>query len=129
MLSALGRLYTQMGDYDAAIELFQKARSMAGDYSRILGALGQTYALAGKTEKARELLGLLENMGQRQYIANTTFALIHLGLGEMDAAIERVEAAIDQWEFSVNWLKVHPAWERLRPHPRFPALLRRIRLA
>jgi TolB-like protein/Tfp pilus assembly protein PilF len=125
---SLGRMYTQMGRYSEAIEMFQKARSMAGDYPRILGALGQTFGLAGQPDKARELLAHLEIMSKSELVGGTTFALIHLGLGEREAALQRLEAAVEEREISVVWLKSHPAWDALRSEPRLEALLERIGL-
>jgi TolB-like protein/tetratricopeptide (TPR) repeat protein len=127
--SALGRLSTQMGDYRQAVQMLEKARSIAGDVPNILGALGQTFALAGQPERALELLTVLENISKTEQVASAPIALIHLGLGDRDCAVQRLEHAAEAHELSVMGLKVHPAWDPLRSEPRFQAILRRIRLA
>jgi TolB-like protein/Tfp pilus assembly protein PilF len=126
--SALGRVYTQMGKFTEACEMFHKARALAGDLPKILGAQGQMYGLAGRPDEARQLLRTLESICKTQYVGPTTFALIHLGLGEREAALEQLENAVDQREQSVTWLKVHPAWDALRPEPRFQVILERLGL-
>ncbi|MBV9084144.1 MAG: tetratricopeptide repeat protein [Acidobacteriaceae bacterium] len=126
--SALGRLYAQMSEYDLAIEMFQKARAMAGDFPKILGALGQTLGLAGRTHEARGVLRFLDRVSQTQYVGGTSFALVHLGLGEHDEALSRLERSVEQRELAIVWLKVHPAWDALRSEPRFNSILQRVGL-
>ncbi len=127
--SSLGRVYTQMGRYAEAIEMYQKARALVGDFPKILGALGQTLGLAGQVKEARELLDTLEIRSRAEHVGCITFSLIHLGLGERDAALMRLETAVAQREISVGWLKVHPAWNDLRSEPRFHALLKQLHFA
>jgi serine/threonine-protein kinase len=127
--SGLGRLYTEMGEYRKAIEMLERARSLAGDFPKTLGALGQALGLAGKTEQAREVLALLERKSQTQYVGHTTIALVHLGLGEREAALDHVERAVEERELSTMWLKAHPVWATLRPESRLQRLLVRMGLA
>jgi serine/threonine-protein kinase len=51
--TAMGRAYTQKGDYAEAVAMLQKGRSMAGDLPNILGALGQTYATGRPARRRR----------------------------------------------------------------------------
>ncbi len=126
--SSLGRLYTQTREYEKAIEMYEMARSIAGDFPKILGALGQTLGLAGHRDQAQALLQSLHALSERQYVGNSTFALIHLGLGEFDLALGRLQLAVDAHELSVTGLKIHPAWDALHPDPRFQLLLKQVGL-
>ena len=54
---------------------------------------------------------------------------IHLGLGDDEAVFGRLERCVGEREVLVPWLKVMPAFERVRPDPRFQAVLARIGLA
>ena len=54
---------------------------------------------------------------------------IHLGLGGDEAVFGRLERCVGEREVLVPWLKVMPAFERVRPDPRFQAVLARIGLA
>jgi tetratricopeptide (TPR) repeat protein len=51
--TGMGRAYAQKGLYEEAITMLQKGRSLSGDIPNILGALGQTYALANRPADAR----------------------------------------------------------------------------
>ncbi len=126
--SSLGRLYTRTGDYKKALEMYRKARSIAGDFPKILGAYGQTLGLAGETADARAVLDSLNVMSQTRYVGKATFALIHLGLGEEDIALDRLDQMVEAHELSCAGLKIHPAWDALRTHPRFQVLLKQIGL-
>lgn len=126
--SSLGRLHTQTGEYKKAVEMYEMARSIAGDFPKILGALGQTLALAGRQDEARALLELLQTTSETQYVGHATFALIHLGLGEVDAALQRLEHTVQAHELSATGLNIHPAWDAIRADPRFQALIKRVGL-
>jgi len=127
--TAMGRAYTQMGMYEEAITMLQKGRSLSGEIPNILGALGQTYALASRPADARRLLEELSELTKRRHVASSCFALIHLGLGEKERALEWLENGCQNREGPMVALRVHPAYDDLRGEPRFQTLLRRIGLA
>jgi serine/threonine-protein kinase len=124
--TSMGRVYIQKGMYDEAIALLQKGRSLAGEVPTILGALGQALALSGKRSEARQLLHQLQELSQHRYVACSSFALIHTGLGEKERALEILEAGCEQRQSVLVALNVHPAYDDLRGEPRFNAILKRI---
>jgi tetratricopeptide (TPR) repeat protein len=127
--SGVGRVYCQMGRYDDAIEMLEKARKHCGDLPNILGALGQSYGLAGNVDKARSLLDELDAMSRRRHTQSTCFALIHLGLGNRECALQWLERGCGQRDISVSGLGVHPAYDPLRSEPRFTAMVEKIGLS
>ena len=126
--TAMGRAYTQKGMYEEAITMLQKGRSLSGDIPNILGALGQTYALASRPAEARRLFQELSELAKRRHVPSSCFALIHLGLGEKERALEWLEGGCQRRELPMVALKVHPAYDDLRGEPRFQALLGKIGL-
>src|SRR4029077_10956734 len=82
--SGLGRVFSLMGHYDDAISMLEKAHSMAGDLPSIVGALGQVLALSGRKDAARECLRKLDRMSRARHVQSAAFAILHLGLGEID---------------------------------------------
>ncbi len=121
-----GRTLTQMGRYEEAIAMFEKGRSMAGEVPSILGALGQSYALAGRHAEARRLLDELSALARERYVPSTPFALVHAGLGEREEAIAWLEVGADRHDLPLTVINTHPAYDSLRDHPRFTALVDRI---
>jgi serine/threonine-protein kinase len=126
--ASIGRALIQKGDYDGAIAMLEKARSLAGDIPNVLGALGQAWALAGDKARARTLLADLKKGAETRYITSSCFAIIHMGLGETDLALQALEAGCERRELPLINLGIHPVYECLRQEPRFVALLRQMRL-
>jgi TolB-like protein/Flp pilus assembly protein TadD len=127
--NAIGRVYCQMGRYDEAIEMLETGRRLCGDAANILGALGQSYGLAGHEDKAKSILNELDAMSRRRHTQATCFALVHLGLGNKECALQWLERGYGQRDISMAGLGVHPAYDRLRSEPRFKALLEKIGLS
>jgi serine/threonine protein kinase/tetratricopeptide (TPR) repeat protein len=126
--ASLGRAYSLMGRYDDAVAMFEKARQSMGDVPSILAALGQTHAMAGRADSARAMLGRLHEIAAVRYVQSTGFALVHAGLGELDTAIDWIERSVERRDLSLPLLNVHPAYDALRGHPRFSAILKLLRL-
>lgn len=124
--TSMGRAYLQKGMYAQAIECFEKGLSLAGQVPSIVGALGQACALSGDIVRANEALWWLRGITSLRPVPSTCFALIHLGLGEMETALTYLERAVQRRESSVIGMKVHPAYDRLRGEPRFQVLLERV---
>jgi serine/threonine-protein kinase len=124
--TSMGRVYTQKGSYEKAIQLLDKGRSLAPDVPNILGALGQTYALAGERNEARRLLSELEALAKRRYVPSTCFALVYAGLGEKSTALGWLETAAKYRELPLVSMYMHPAYDSLRNEPRFAALVKKI---
>jgi len=126
--TSMGRAYLQKGMYKKAIEMLQKGRALVGDSPSILGALGQAQGLSGNLSEARQLLLRLQEIAAVRPVPSTCFALVHLGLGEKDAALTWLERGVNRHQSTVVALKVHPAYDDLRNEPRFLALRRQLGL-
>jgi hypothetical protein len=55
--------------------------------------------------------------------------MVLTGLGEEDAALDALEAGLEQRHWLMGTLAVEPMWDPLRDRPRFRAILDRIGLA
>ena len=121
--TSLGRVYAQQGKFLDAIRMLEKGRALAGDIPNILGAMGQVYALGGEAERARELLAQLSRRQETSWVPSSVFAIVHIGLGENDRALEWLERGCRQHELPMTSLKVHPVYDGLRQTPRFQTIL------
>ena len=90
-----------------------------------LGTAGWALAKAGKPDEARELLTQLQR-GGRRWTDPANVAMLHTGLGDREAAFERLEEAWNKRSPTMVFLKVHPLFDDLRDDPRFQDLLRRM---
>ena len=64
----------------------------------------------------------------RSYVASYDWAVLHAGLEQNDAALQRLQQAVDERQPRVIWLKLDPAFEGLRGEKRFQDLIRRLEL-
>ncbi len=94
-----------------------------------LGVLGMCYGLAGRTSEARQLLEELIARRGSAYVPATALAFIHDGLGELDKSLEWIAKGIEERDpIMVTAFKSSPAYDRLRSHPAYQALLRKMHL-
>lgn len=124
--SGIGRVLSLMGRYDEAIPYFEKALERAGEVPNIVSALGQTLALAGRREEALRCLANLHEMARSKYIPCTSFAILHMGLNELDQAVAWLEKSCELRELSLPTVKMHPVYDPLRGEPRFQNVLRKL---
>lgn len=152
----LGRRYYFARDYDKAIEEYQKVLELFPDswyaHSELALALSQKglyneaieeflktdfdptyywlfgyiYGVAGKREKALELLNYYLEQIQKGFMWPTTIAFIYIGLGDEERAFEWLEKSYEQRGPWLIHLKVDPMFDSLRSDPRFQDLLERM---
>jgi serine/threonine-protein kinase len=89
---------------------------------------GHTLAVSGNRHQARAILEELKVRAAQTYVPPSNLALVHLGLGEHDEAIDRLEEALEARDLLLTFLAVEPRWADLDGNPRFTALLGRIGL-
>ncbi len=121
----LGRSYALKGLYTEALEVFETAARLSGN-RQAGAALAFVYARAGMPHEAKKMLEEMEQAGAVRYLASPQFALIHLGLGEAEKALDRLERGFEERSYFLIYLRADPFYDELRSHPRFVALLERM---
>ena len=89
--------------------------------------LGYAYAVAGKTAEARRVLDELKELSKEHYVSPFRFALVYIGLGDMDQAFAWLNKTFDEDPYRLAVLKANPRFDSLRADPRFADLLRRMK--
>ena len=117
------------GQLEEAERVLREAVSMAGSGSYTSATLGFALARAGKRAEAEELLARLEEERQRSYVSPVALATLLLGLGHNDRALDWAEKAYDERRGWLAYLTVNPLLDPVRGHPRFEALVARMREA
>jgi eukaryotic-like serine/threonine-protein kinase len=123
---ALGGALVEKGDYSAAIEELEKAKTMERT-PLVIGGLGYAYAKSGRKEEARKLLAELKEQSKGRYVASYWIAMIYVGLDEKDEAFAWLEKAYQERSFWLLWIKMDPKVDSLRSDSRFIDLLKRLR--
>ena len=98
----------------------------AGAYTK--ATLGWVLARAGNRAEAERSLHELETVARASYVSPVAFAILHVGLGNVDSALRWAERAYDEKRGWLVYFKVNPMLDPLRQEPRFAALLRKMQL-
>ena len=124
-----GMAYEQKGMLREAIEQFREALKRAPTSRNYLAALAHALALQGDKMEARRIVVDLEQRRKPDDGGAFFIALVYVGLGETETALNWLQAACDERSGSVRYLKVEPRLDPVRYHPRFRALMQRVGLA
>ncbi len=124
----LGAAYTQQQLYAQAIEELKKAVSLSEGSPVPMGHLGLAYGLNHAAAEAKKTLSELSTLAKRQYVPSSTVALVYTGLGDKVQALDWLEQAYQEHDFSMVFLDVVPWFKDLRGEPRFEQLVRRMQL-
>ena len=85
--------------------------------------IGYAQALSGNTRRARKLLEELDQRPRRQYVRPFSMALIRIGLGEYDKALDWLVKSYQDRSTEMVYAKTEPLLDPVRSEPRFAALL------
>lgn len=112
---------------EAAIPHLETAVERSGRTPWFLAHLGFAYGLADRPGSA-EVLEELEAQTAVRYVRPLAHALVRIGRGETSQALDWLDRAYEERDPWLTALKIDPAFDRLRPEPRFIALAERIGL-
>ena len=124
----LGASYTAQRLYQAATTELKKALSLSEGSPILVGQLGFVYGLSGTQAEATRTLAQLKMLADRQYVPSSATALVHAGLGDKAQALDLLDRAYEEHDFSLIFLEVAPWFESLRGEARFEQLARRMQL-
>jgi Flp pilus assembly protein TadD len=115
--------------YAQAIELAEKNTQIHRQWIVPLAFLGIAYARGGRPADARRVVAAMHELSAKTgNLHANAVAAVYVALGEMDAAANLLDQAIDQREVVATNLKVWPLYDDFRSHPRYPALLKGMNL-
>lgn len=117
----LGRTQEAVADMRTAVQLMDGA-VLTQAY------LGHALAMAGEENAARGALDALLQRASRRHVPAYCIALIHVGLGDGDAAIAWLERAVGERSHWLTFLRVDPRWDPVREDSRFATLVRHVGL-
>jgi hypothetical protein len=81
----------------------------------------------GRVGEARKILEELQERARKSHVPGSVYALIYMGFGEIDKAFDWFEKSIEERD-SMIWYVHYSAFDPLRSHPRYHALLRKMNL-
>jgi TolB-like protein len=116
----LGQIHLTGGQQrDGLAELENTARD---------GTLGHAYAVCGFEADARQIVSELEQASRERYVSQYEMALVYVGLGERDTALDCLERAFDTRAVGLVTMKIDTRLAPLQSDPRFRRLLTQMNL-
>src|ERR1700752_561608 len=95
-----------------AIAEFRKAVELSPGSTAFTANLAHAYALSGMRDEAEKILNDLRNRPPSAFPNTSEIALVYIGLGEQDHAMDWLEKAYTE-RFS-PWVLMRPAFDPLR---------------
>ena len=123
-----GVTYREKRMFDKAVSALRAAIEVSGGMPGLIGWLGLTLGMNGSAAEARTLLDRLHGNAAQGYVPPSSFAWIHLGLGETDDAFKWLDRAVDECDQYMMPIKSYGFFDTLRADPRFRALMRKMNL-
>ncbi len=114
----LGYLYMHKGRIDEGIRSLETVAQLCENNPLSLGILGAAYAEVGRTSEAQKLLNKLQDLTQKTYVPPFSFALIYLGLREIDKDFDLIDKGVDEHDATTFLFYIsNTIFDRLRSHP------------
>ncbi len=124
----LAGLYLEAGQVEKAMPHLEQLSINIDQYApNWSGLLGLYYAIAGRPDKTHELLEAVTLRSESEPVSSMTFVYFHLGLGNYEEAIRWLEAAHDERDISLIWLKRFWFYDALREDVRFQDIVTQMR--
>ncbi len=123
----LAQIYEMKGMHEEAIKELLKAPAVGGRTSGVLSLLGHAYAASGKQAEAQRILAELNEMSKQAYVSPYDLAILYVGLGDKNRAMEQLNRAYDDRAGWLIYLNVEPIFDPLRSDPRFADLISRMK--
>jgi TolB-like protein/Tfp pilus assembly protein PilF/phage shock protein PspC (stress-responsive transcriptional regulator) len=125
----LGNALELKGFNQEAIAEYKKAIALNDDpLPRAL--LGHLYAKTGRKDEALAILKQLRELresSKERYVSPYNLALIHIGLGQKNEAIQLLEETYEERDgYNIVFIKVEVLLDPLRGDPRFEALVQKV---
>jgi serine/threonine protein kinase/Tfp pilus assembly protein PilF len=120
----LGLAYEQKGLYEQALVELEKAAQKRR--TNALASLGHLYGVMGRKKEARDILLELEKRAGQESVSPYQLVLVHIGLGNTEAAVAGLQQAYREHATLLSYLKMDPRLDPLRDDLRFQDLLRRM---
>ncbi len=124
----LGLVQDERKDFEEAIAAFQRAIQLSPPSPRIQGALGRTFARAGKPRHAHKILDELQQQSKRRYVSPFELASIYFALNQLEQGFQWLTKAFQDRCFELVAIKVDPKFDSVANDSRFSALFNQLGL-
>jgi eukaryotic-like serine/threonine-protein kinase len=115
---------THMGRHAEAIDAVGRLAGLAHGSLSLIASAGYCEARAGRRAEAEKVLAHLNEISSERYVSPLHKAVVHIGLGDVDAAFTHLGESIRERSFVLLLPKTNPIFDLLRGDDRFRELLK-----
>jgi len=124
----LGQALGRAGNVSEGITALERAVVLSGRSSETLAVLGRSLASADRREDACRILEELKARSLQQYVSPVLLAQLYIGVQNDEAALSELRRAVSARAADLVWIRVHPAFARLRGESGFEEIARAVHL-
>jgi serine/threonine-protein kinase len=118
--------YAQAGRFEEAEKSVEKLIGLTENRVRELIFLCRLEAAKGNRDKALGYYADLQEVSKTQRVSAFVWAVLEVGLGEADRAMERLRQACEERDPPLLYIQCEHLWDRLRSRPDFHELIRKM---
>jgi tetratricopeptide (TPR) repeat protein len=122
---AIGWIDIQAGKISDAIPELRKADALESP-PFVAAWLGYAYGASGDRVKASAMVEQMKHKSPHGYVPPFNLAIVYLGMGERERALDGLEKAYRAQNEGMNMLKMDRIFNPLRAEPRFIALMKKL---
>jgi serine/threonine-protein kinase len=116
------------GRHEEALDVYVRANQLS-PHPVYTGLLGAAHAFAGDRQEAERILRELTEMAQQRFVPPRSFTALYFSLGYYDDAIVSLLRSVELRDRGANlWDIRSEFFAPLRDHPRYPEVLRAMKL-
>lgn len=119
----LANVLVEVGENERALVSARRAVEMAAGSPLPVYALAFALAANGFDRDVEELARTLETQAASSYVVPYFLAMTHVAVGNVDAAFDYLDKAVEEKSAWAVWLATEPKLDGLREDPRFKVLL------
>jgi len=123
----LASAYEAKGERARAIECAENSERIA-PLPIAFRVRGWLYGLDGRLDEAQRMLDELKEQTKRAYVSPMHFARLYCGTGDVEAWRKAMWKAYEERSGFLVFLKVNPAYDRMRTDPVYHEIARKIGL-
>jgi TolB-like protein/DNA-binding winged helix-turn-helix (wHTH) protein/Tfp pilus assembly protein PilF len=120
-----GQASERLGKPQDALQALSDAARLSEGHSLTYSQRIPLLTKLGRTDEARALLADMEDRAARQYVPSYAVAVAHAQVGNVDAAFDWLDRAVQRRSIGLLQLPKDPRLQPLHGDPRFAALLQR----
>ena len=122
-MEGLSSVYLLQKRYPEAIKLLRQVSEREKEFDMVEASLAYAYGVTGDTARAHEMLQEMERRSAHVHVTPQELAKVHLGLGENEKALTRLQQGYQVAEEEMMWIKTDPIFDSLRDDPRFQKIV------